>query len=83
MQGELKSQQQAIKERDQHAQDLLDVIHQQVPVRSWTQFTADLNMHTKVCAEAWRDGNAQATLPTSSGCGVSLTMSAAGQSFDI
>jgi hypothetical protein len=34
LQGELKSQRQAIAERDQHTQDLLDVIHQQVPARS-------------------------------------------------
>ena len=35
VQGELKSQRQAVAERDQHAQDLLDVIHQQVPAWAW------------------------------------------------
>jgi hypothetical protein len=29
LQAELRAQQQAVAERDQHAQDLLDVIHQQ------------------------------------------------------
>jgi hypothetical protein len=45
LQAELRAQQQAVAERDQHAQDLLDVIHQQVRASEENRCGSLLGIH--------------------------------------